>query len=379
MEEKGLKVLMISSDRNILTNGSAVSERMKDYGGLLGELRIILLSDKKHGLKDTQLSSNVWVYPTNSQSKFLRPTDALDIGLKIGKGMSLITTQDPFECGRAGLKVKNKWRIPLEVQLHTDPSSPYFTGFLNMIRKYIARKVIKHADTIRVVGESIGEQIAKVYKIDKSKIKVLPIYVDREKIETGVVKFDLHTRFGWGFVLLAVSRLSPEKNIRMMLEVLQKLLPFYPTTGLVIVGSGPEENNLKAKSKKLGVDAHVAFVGWQDDLYTYYHTSNVFIQTSYFEGYGLSLVEAGLAGLPIVTTPVGVANDLENGVDAYICPQNDPDYMFKAIYDLIENNNKRESLSLSIRIKIRTKLSSKEDYLTAMKNNWIETSSKVNS
>ncbi len=384
MEQGELKVLMISTDRKILEEGSAVRERMKEYGKLVTELHIVLLSDKAHKLVETTLDKNVWVYPTNSSSKWFRSSGAATLGKKIVlekkfvRGQSVITTQDPFECGRAGLKVKNKWRIPLEVQLHTDPSSPYFSGFLNFIRKYIARDVIKHADTIRVVSEKVGEDIASSYKIDKKNIKVLPIYIDREKIETGAVKFDLHTRFGWGFVLLAVSRLSEEKNISMMLEVLKKILPFYPTTGLVVVGSGPEEVNLKKKAKDLGVDAHVAFVGWQDELYTYYHTSNAFIQTSYFEGYGLSLVEAGLAGLPIVSTPVGVANELESGVDAYICPQNDVEYMFKAVYDLIENNSKRESLSINIKNKIRSKLISKEDYLAKMKSAWAEAALKVN-
>ncbi|MFZ2072136.1 MAG: glycosyltransferase, partial [Minisyncoccia bacterium] len=99
--------------------------------------------------------------------------------------------------------------------------------------------------------------------------------------------------------------------------------------------------------------------------------------TSYFEGYGLSLVEAGLAGLPIVTTPVGIANELENGKEVYLCPQNDIEYMFKVVYDLIENNQKRENLSINIRNKIKSMLISKEEYLNKMKSNWQETAKKV--
>ena len=82
--ENDLKVLMISSDRNILVPGSVVSERMKEYGALVEELHIVLLSDAQHGLKDKQLSKNVWVYPTNSISRFLRPRDAVKLGKKLG-------------------------------------------------------------------------------------------------------------------------------------------------------------------------------------------------------------------------------------------------------------------------------------------------------
>ena len=57
-----MKVLMISSDRNIFVPGSAVSERMKEYRTLVEELHIIVFAKKSLGLKEKQLSSNIWVY-----------------------------------------------------------------------------------------------------------------------------------------------------------------------------------------------------------------------------------------------------------------------------------------------------------------------------
>src|SRR3989344_1516262 len=157
--EKSLKILSISSDRKIFEVGSAVSERMKEYGALVGELHIVVLSKGSLGLKEKQVAPNVWAYPTNSSTRWLYVRDASILGKKIifdkkfVRGESLITTQDPFECGLAGLNIKNKWRLPLEVQLHTDPFSPYFNGALNIIRKFIARGVLKHADGVRVVTQ----------------------------------------------------------------------------------------------------------------------------------------------------------------------------------------------------------------------------------
>jgi glycosyltransferase involved in cell wall biosynthesis len=383
MELKELKVLMISTDRNILQSGSAVSERMKEYGDLVGELHIVLLSKSLEKLKETSLSKNVWVYPTNSSTKWLYPFSASSLGKKIifdkkfTRGKSLITTQDPFECGWAGLQIKNKWRIPLEVQLHTNPYSEHFSGSLNFIRKIIAKKVIKNADHIRVVSQSVGDIIQTKFSISPKTISVLPIYIDKERIENGHITFDLHARFGWHFILLLVARLTEEKNVGMALKVLQKILAFFPDTGLVIVGAGPEESKLKSLSKSLKVDSHVAFVGWQEDLASYYRSANAFIQTSYFEGYGLALVEAGLSGLPVVTTAVGIANDLENGKDAFVCPVGDVEYMFKAVYDLIENNQKREGLKINLRHTLESKLLSKADYLKKLGGGWLETASKV--
>jgi len=377
-----IKVLDIGYDRKTFEQGSAVEARMIEYGKLFEELHLIIFAKKSLGFKEKRIAPNVWVYPTNSISRWFYVFDAARLGKRIVfdkkfvRGESVITAQDPFETGLVGLKIKRKWRIPLHIQLHTDPFSPFFNGFINFLRKRIAHKVLKNTNAVRTVSDSLAKRVENEFSISKNKIKTLPIYVDRARIENAKVSFDLHARFGWHFILLAVSRLSEEKNLSMALEVLKKLLTFFPNTGLVIVGSGPEENKLKSLSKNLGLDSNVAFVGWQEDIGSYYKTANLFIQTSNFEGYGLSLVEAGISGLPIVTTDVGIAKDLDNGKDAYICPVGDSEYMFKAVYDLVENNSKRENLKLNIMKTLESKLLSKENYMQEYKD-MLENASKL--
>ena len=382
--EKGLKVLMISSDRKILEEGSAVSERMKEYGALVEELHIVLLSDARHGLKDKQLPNNVWVYTTNSSINFLRPIDACRLGKRIVfnskfvRGKSVITVQDPFECGWVGMRIKKKWRIPLEVQLHTDPFSPYFSGFSNSIRKTIARKVLRNADSVRAVTENLKSRVSS---LTEARIKVLPIYVDRKGIEQAGASFDLHTHYPWHpwrFIMLSVSRLAPEKNLELALAVLALVRKRFPDTGLVIVGSGPEEKVLKLKVKSLKLEGAVEFVGWQDGLSSFYKTADAFIQTSLFEGYGLSLVEAGLSGLPVVTTSVGIALELEHNRDAYIYPPSYPELLAQGITDLIENSQKRENLRTNLKHTLEHKLLSKADYMAKIKENWEKTAVMIN-
>ena len=374
---------MISSDRNILDPGSSVSERMKDYAALVDELHIVLMSNKNHNLELTKLSENLWVYPTDSILRWFYPFDAARIGKKIVfdqkfvRGKSVITTQDPFESGWAGLKIKRKWRLPLEVQLHTDPFSPYFYGLINKIRKILANRVIRRADRIRVVTHTLADKIASAYEVEHTKISVLPILVDKEKILSGKVSFDLRARHGWQFTLLTVARLTPEKNISFAISVLKKVLERYHSVGLVIVGTGPLEQTLKNQAEKMGLRDKVIFEGWKEDLAPYYLTASAYIQTSKFEGYGLSLIEAGLSGLPVVTTPVGIAQELENGHDAYICPEGDIIYFRDAIWDLIENNQARETLKVNLKNTLNDKLLSKEEYLKQLVSGWESTAMKI--
>ncbi len=376
-----MKVLMISSDRNILAPGSAVGERMKEYGKLVDELHIVLLSDTSHGLKETALSQNVFVYLTNSASKYYRPGDAARFGKhlvsekKFVRGQALITTQDPFECGLAGLKIKNRWRLPLEVQLHTDPFSPAFTGFLNFLRKRIARKVLKKADSIRVVTQSLAQKIGQEFNVVE-KVFVLPIYIDQSRMSTAPITFDLHQRFGWKEIILCVARLTKEKNIALALETFAKVLPKSKDAGLVIVGDGPEKSSLENLAKRLKIADNVTFVGWQEQMAPYYQTATVFLQTSKFEGYGLALVEAGLAGLPVVSTPVGLVEELTSGRDLLVAEPS-PEALSEAILALLESSEEAKARAVHFQDTLRQRLISKEEYLKRLQENWQKTTNKV--
>ena len=151
----------------------------------------------------------------------------------------------------------------------------------------------------------------------------------------------------------------------------------FKDTGLVIVGSGPEENHLKALVKKFKLEGAVEFVGWQNDLASFYKTANVFVQTSFFEGYGLSLIEAGLYGLPIITTPVGIAQELEHGKDAFIYPVGNPELFAQGVVDLIENNYKRENLRTNMKHTLDIKLISRADYLAQIKDDWASIATNI--
>ena len=372
MEEK-IKILMIGSDRKLFEEGSAVSERIKDYGNLVEELHIVIFAKKSLGLEKKQIAPNIWLYPTNSLSRWFYPIDATRIAKGVvssgsfEKETTLITTQDPFECGLAGVLLKNKFDFPLEIQLHKNPFSREFGGFINEIRKVLARQVLPKADGVRVVSSAVGEAVKS---ITKANIKVLPIYIDKRKIMDSRAEFDLHGMYPWKFILLTVSRLSREKNIQTVIEALSIVRKNFPETGLVVVGDGPEKGNLTRLAKKLGLERAVEFVGWQNDANSYYKSADAFIQASAFEGYGLSLVEAGISGLPIVTTSVGIAQELEHNSDAFIYPKADPELFAEGIMELIQNNFKRGSMKINIVKTLEQKLLSKEDYLLEMKNSW---------
>src|SRR3990167_6430947 len=146
-----MKLLMISTDRNIFNKESAVAQRQIEYAKKYEEVHIIIFSDKT--FSESFLGSNIWLYPTRSSSKLLYIFDAFNLGKFIigRRNIKLITCQDPFETGLVGALLKNKFGAELELQIHTDIGSPYFQSFtfLNRIRTLISKYTLRKADHVR--------------------------------------------------------------------------------------------------------------------------------------------------------------------------------------------------------------------------------------
>lgn len=317
--KKNLKVLMIGTDRNLFRLNSPSRMRLVDYGSVFEELHVVVFSLKSLGFKKEQIAPNVWIYPTNSISRLFYVRDGKKICSKIIKErkfsapFSFVTSQDPFETGLVGKYLKNKFKLSFVVQIHTDIFSPYFKklSLLNMMRIFIAPKIIYKADHFRVVSEKIKKGLESVYKINSKFISVLPVFVDINSIVNKTAGIDLHKKYPqFKKIILMVSRLTYEKNVSFALDVFAKLLINFKDAGLVIVGDGLEKDALLLKSQYLKISKSVIFEGWQDNAKDYYKSADVFLSTSFFEGFGMAMLEAASVGCPVVSSDVGIASEL---------------------------------------------------------------------
>ena len=371
MKHSGLKVLMISSDRKIFEQNSAVTTRMLDYGQIFEDLRIIVFSLSSEDFIDFKLTDNVWVYPTNSSSKFFYVIDAIKIARNILKeiffGQTIISVQDPFESGIAGVIIKKKTKLPLQVQIHTDLFSCHFfdSSLLNWLRFHLSKYTLKRANGIRVVSKKIENDLIHFAKIKPEKITVLPIYVDIRKITDDPVSVNLHIKYPqWKKIILVASRLEKEKNVALAIMALARALPQIPEVGMVIVGSGREEESLKSKVKSLKLGNNVVFESWQQNLISYYKTADLFLNTSNFEGYGMALVEAAAAGCPILTTEVGIAGEFfKHGESALLCPVGDTLCLKNKLITFFSNSSISKNLISGVREIITEFSYPKEEYL----------------
>lgn len=371
-----MKVISIGTDRNLFKDGSSVRDRQIEYGGLFEELHIVVFTKKGFASK-VQLSPNVWVYATNSFSQLTYIRRAVKIAEHIAKDRNLkktdtlVTVQDPFECGLVGMKIKKKLGMPLHVQIHTDFLNPFFVqeSILNKIRIGIARKVLPNADGIRVVSQKILDSLKGISLASHVKKVVLPIFVDISKYETAPITSNLREKYPqFNFIILMASRLTSEKNIPLALRAFKQVANTYSKIGLVIVGTGPEKFKLEKLTRDLNLGNNVVFEGWQSDLASYYKTAHLFLVTSNFEGYGLTIVEAVAAGCPVISTDVGIAHDLLQDGISLVCPVGDRKCLVDKISQLIEDQGMRMNFAQEAGLRIKKMMiTDKKVYLEAYK------------
>lgn len=295
---------MISTDVKMLEEDSAVRTRMIEYGALFDELYVVVFTLGKN--PDIKISKNVFIYPTNSISKLFFVHDAIRVGSDIGA--DVVTTQDPFETGLAGLKLSEKLNIPLHIQIHTDFHSRYFKhSLLNRARIAVSNRTLPQAAAIRAVSERIKDSLSPDLQ---AKTSVLPIFADLEAIERTSIVSDLRKKYPrFKKIVLMASRLTKEKDIDTALEAFEEILPDHPDTGLVIVGRGPLEEKIKKSGTFVRNPKSIVLLSWadHDTLVSYMKTCDAFLSASLYEGYGLSMLEACAARATLVATDTGIA------------------------------------------------------------------------
>ena len=105
---------------------------------------------------------------------------------------------------------------------------------------------------------------------------------------------------------------------QLLIEAFAKLLEKMPNSKLLIAGDGPLKSSLESKIANLNIKNNVQLLGSRNDIAELLSASDVFVLTSKSEGLSLSMIEAALSGLPVITTESGGPKDIiKNGFSGY--------------------------------------------------------------
>lgn len=210
--------------------------------------------------------------------------------------------------------------------------------------------------------------LARYYLLRARKIQSFSPEVTRNLLRQGIkskkvveiplgMKFDNFFKIGGPSIqelpskvikIVSVSRLVWEKRIDLGIRCVANLLERGVTVDYSIVGEGPELSNLSDLIKELAVGDHVSLLGWRSDVNEILNNSDVFFHLSFTESYGQVLMEARLAGIPIFSSPCGVALEMENLKDPMvgIFHGSDPMTIASEFIQFLENIETRPNIAM---------------------------------
>jgi glycosyltransferase involved in cell wall biosynthesis len=171
--------------------------------------------------------------------------------------------------------------------------------------RHVERGLSRLADRVITITDALRDFTVERVGVDAAKVETIHYGLDDLPDAWGVnppddVSADAR-------VLLAVSRLTEQKG----LDVALRALPLLPEdTVLVVLSEGPERGALEALARELGVEGRVFLLGRVPDVAAWLRRATVLVHPARWEGFGLAVLEAMLAGLPVVASRVSSLPEL---------------------------------------------------------------------
>jgi glycosyltransferase involved in cell wall biosynthesis len=195
--------------------------------------------------------------------------------------------------------------------------------------------------------------------IPRDKITVLHNFVDvySRPSDEDVLRLKQQLEFSDELVTVTIGRMSLEKGHTDLLDAiaLMKDMAGLPRHRFVLVGDGPEEQNLRRKAASLGIEDRILWTGFQKNAALYYALASIFALPSHSEGSPNVILEAMSAGLPIASTRAGgVPEILEDNVTGLMVPTRDPQALAGALQKLLLSEDLRARLASAARRQVET-------------------------
>ncbi|MEJ2581678.1 MAG: glycosyltransferase family 1 protein, partial [Acidobacteriota bacterium] len=178
---------------------------------------------------------------------------------------------------------------------------------------------LRRAKRVITVSRTSRRDLINLFAADPQRLMVVANGVD-PGIAQRPAKEDLdHLRAHYGLrspLILVVANDKPHKNLDMVLRAYHLAVREHRIPGqLVFLGGASEGCRLAVRAERLGLGDRVRFLGRvpQAHLCALYHVSAVLMHISLYEGFGLPVLEAMCAGLPVITSNLGAMRELGDG------------------------------------------------------------------
>lgn len=204
-------------------------------------------------------------------------------------------------------------------------------------------------DHIASVSDLLFEKMCRVYPEMRGKMTVLYDIRNQRLIEQMASAENPYEKIAGVPVIVTVGRMVPQKGYDLAVEAAYRLCQRGISFRWYFVGDGPEREKVEALISERSLGKTVTCVGAKANPYPYMKNADIYVQTSRFEGFCLTLSEARALRVPPVSTDFDVVHDQlrheENGLIASMTPESIADNILRLMEDKVLYQSIKENLT----------------------------------
>ncbi|MES1933792.1 group 1 glycosyl transferase [Salinisphaera shabanensis T35B1] len=208
-------------------------------------------------------------------------------------------------------------------------------------RLTLMRRLYPAADQLVAVSNGAAADLADILNLPRDAVRTMYNPVLRPELTERAAESldDPWVNDRTVPLIVTAGRLAPEKAQHVLIDAFAQLLDRGQKARLVILGEGPERENLTRQIAEHGLESSVRLPGWADNPYAWMAASALCVLPSEFEGLPNTLIEAMACGCPVVATdcPGGTREILVDGEYGQLVPVGDSTALAAAMAQTLAN------------------------------------------
>jgi glycosyltransferase involved in cell wall biosynthesis len=209
--------------------------------------------------------------------------------------------------------------------------------------RHVERMLVRRARRVIAITEALRRFSVEEVGLPARKVEVVHYGLDELPepwAEDGEPQLPDGAR-----LLLAVARLDEQKGVDVAIRALAQVRKEHPDAVLAVLGEGPARAELEALARSVGVGDALLLPGRVGDVAAWYRRAELLVHPARWEGFGLALLEAMLAGLPVVASAVSsVPEIVVDGETGLLVPPDDAAALAAALSSLLADRERAAAL-----------------------------------
>ena len=256
----------------------------------------------------------------------------------------------------AGPAVASLWSVRTRV-VHTEHGREPYTNSAR--RRWLGRLASLHADRFFCLSHDMAAEVIKHKIVPRWKVRVIDNGIDVDRCRERGDPVALRRSLGIppdSPVIGSIGRLVDVKRHDVLIHSFAELRHSVPGAHLVIVGDGHLKNELLNLVGELDLESSVHLAGYQAEAWKYLSVMDCFALTSRSEGMPQAVLEAAVAGLPIVATRVGGLPELiEDGRTGILIEPNDPAALTRALLTILRDAETAQAMGHAVQRQVESR------------------------